>query len=274
MAALRCAWPLKLRHLTLDWNAIGEDGAVSLAEAIQGPAAVLESLDLRSNPLGDRGVGTICEAAAQLDRLRWLGLGETSLGDEGAKAAMRSLAGCVALEGLDIGENLLTDSSCEAVAGLVAVAPRLRCLVLRGFLFEPVRISDAGGQAIARAVAARSLRRRDYAAAHGEDGTSFAAASSAFELDLAYQQVGCKTAMEMAHCCGSWSRFSAFNTEVSTAGVTALANALREHRGAAAAARVNVAQCRVGAGAVELLKKAGLARLDCHGQRCAAKATS
>merc|ERR1719436_2107630 len=91
--------------------------------------------------------------------------------------------------------------------------------------------------------------------------------SCSFELELDYQQVGCNTAAEMAQCYTAWSRLSLFNTEVSTMGAMTLANAFRQHPGSAGVVQLNIAQCRIGAGAVELLRSVGFARLDWHGQR-------
>eukprot|EP00747_Dinoflagellata_sp_TGD_P072982 gnl/TRDRNA2_/TRDRNA2_157701_c1_seq3.p3 gnl/TRDRNA2_/TRDRNA2_157701_c1~~gnl/TRDRNA2_/TRDRNA2_157701_c1_seq3.p3 ORF type:complete len:105 (+),score=12.40 gnl/TRDRNA2_/TRDRNA2_157701_c1_seq3:512-826(+) len=84
-----------------------------------------------------------------------------------------------------------------------------------------------------------------------------------------YQQVGCSTAVQLANCCGAWSRLSLFNTDVATAGATALANALR--REPQTGKRLNVAQCRIGPSAMSLLRTTGsrLARLDTFGQRLA-----
>jgi len=258
MAALRGSWPEALSSLRLDWNSIGSEGAAHLAAALTSPAAIaLRELELRSNPLCDRGVAVVCRAAAQCMGLRWLGLGETSLTDEGACAALPWLRQHPTLAGLDVGENALTDAACEAVAGVVAQAPSLRALVLRGFLFEPTRISDAGGQVLARAVARRA----------GLHSGGRGLAPGPFSLELDYQQVGCGTAAEMAQCHGAWSRLSLFNTEVSTMGAMSLANTFRQRPGSAGGVQLNIAQCRIGAGAVDLLRSAGFSRLDSHGQR-------
>eukprot|EP00927_Polykrikos_kofoidii_P035749 TRINITY_DN30287_c0_g1_i1.p1 TRINITY_DN30287_c0_g1~~TRINITY_DN30287_c0_g1_i1.p1 ORF type:complete len:1178 (-),score=201.03 TRINITY_DN30287_c0_g1_i1:512-4045(-) len=249
MKLLRCGWPEGLESLSLKWNDIGTDGATQLAVALASSAsASLHTLELRSNPLGDRGVVTICEAAAERVGLRWLGMGETSLTDEGAKEAMPQLRWHPTLTGVDIGENLLTDASCKHIAEVIEGAPCLQNLVLRGFLFEPTRIGDAGGKILAAALGRR-----------GND--------SSFALDLDYQQVGCGTAAELARCCGAWSRLSLFNTDVSTMGAMSLASAFRNRRDVASTLRLNVAQCRLNSGAVEMLRGVGFARLDSHGQR-------
>jgi len=250
MATLRKNWPPCLSSLRLDWNFIGEVGASHLGAALASATAerALQSLDLRSNPLGDRGVVAICEGVSECVSLRWLGLGETQLTDTGARDAMPFLQRHLGLTGLDLGENKLTDAGCNYVAQVIADAPSLQTMLLRGYLFEPTRVGDAGGATLVHAVA----QRTGYCLP--------------FELHLDYQQVGCRTATEVARCCCSWSRISLFNTRVATEGALALAQAFRQHP-CARAVRLNIAQCCVGAGAVKLLRDVGFQRLDSHGQR-------
>jgi Ran GTPase-activating protein (RanGAP) involved in mRNA processing and transport len=249
MEYLRASWPENLDSLCLRWNSISCDGAAHLAVSLASQsAAALRSLDLRSNPLSDKGVYAICEAAAQRTGLRDLGLGETMLTDDGARAALPLLMGHPTLEILDIGENLLTDVACGSIAAVVSSALALRVLLLRGFLFEPKRVGDAGGRIVVDAV---TQRRSDLR----------------FDLDMDYQQVGCDTALEISRNCDAWSRISLFNTDVSTMGAMSLANALRQHKTAASRIKLNIAQCRIGEGAVKMLRNVGLARLDSHGQR-------
>ena len=174
------SWPA-LTSLCLDWNSIGHKGAQALASALAKPNA-LRRLDLRSNPLGDAGVLAICRSLPHT--LSWLGLGETMLTDEGAKEVSQSLVGHPSLTGLDLGENLLTDASCHALAGLISHTPFLRRFHLRGYLFEQRRVGDLGGEVLAQAVA-------------GKEG---------FEIELDYQQVGCKTATALAACSPSWQK--------------------------------------------------------------------
>lgn len=251
MAALRSSWPQGLKSLRLSWNEIGPDGATDLAAALAKPeSAALTELDLRSSPLSDRGAVTICEAVAERHGLLSLGLGETSMTDEGASAALPLLQLHPSLSSLDIGENVLTDKACSAAADLLAAAPRLKKVILRGFLFEPTRITDSGGRALATGIARRAAR-----------------GLPALDVDLDYQQVACGTAQDLARCCGAWSRLSLLNTDVSTMGAMAIANAFRQRPELARATRLNVAQCRVNTGAVELLRSAKFMRLDSHGQR-------
>merc|ERR1711904_457523 len=108
------------------------------------------------------------------------------------------------------------------------MGPALCALLLRGFLFEPKRISDVGGKMLVEAVRHRGFHAKKFA------------------LDLDYQQVACGTLSEIAHCCDVWSRISLFNTDVSTMGAMSLANALRQHKTAASRIKLNIAQCRIG----------------------------
>merc|ERR1711957_580018 len=117
-------------------------------------------------------------------------------------------------------------------------------LHLRGFLFEPKRISDVGGRILVKALALRGP----------------ATQGTRFELDLDYQQVACGTAVEMARCCGMFSRISLMNTEVAARGAMGFANSLHHQKNVAASLRLNVAQCRIKEAAVRLLRNVGLAR--------------
>jgi len=258
MYLLSRSWPSTLSSLRLDWNEIGVTGAQHLAAAMkQSSAAALKALDLRSNPLGDAGVISICQSVAAHAALQWLGLGEVLLTDVGATLALQLLCQHPTLTGLDVGENALTDASCSVVAELLAHAPALTSLLLRGFLFEPVRIGDKGGQLLARALVRRCQRLLQTTGRCGE-----------FSLELDYQQLGCGTATELARCPPAiWKRLSLFNTEVSDMGVLSLANSFRAQMGSASATHLNLAQCRLGAGAVRFLRTVGFGRLDSHGQR-------
>ena len=242
LATLEHSWPSALRSLCLDWNGIGPEGALLLSKALA-KNVCLGSLDLRSNPLKDEGVHCICKALLACP-LQWLGLGETMLTDHGAELASKALQGHPSLKGIDIGENSITDTACNSLAQFIQTTPQLQQLYLRGYLFEPKRISDAGGEVLARSVSCK-------------DG---------FELELDYQQVGCKTAAALRN--SLWSRVSLFNTNVSTMGALSLANAFRNGVAQGAEQKwLNVAQCRIAPSAIKLLRSVGFQRLDSHGQR-------
>lgn len=238
LKTLQRAWPPQLSNLCLEWNSISVEGAECLAQALTRPN-VLRRLDLRSNPLGDQGVLRICESLRSTN-LQWLGLGETMLTDRGAELMCKALEFHPALLSLDIGENSITDGACQPLADFIQTVPSLKRLYLRGYLFEPTRITDAGGELLAHALESK----------HG------------FEIELDYQQVGCKTASALADHFSSWTRASLLNTNVSTMGALSLARA-----GNASKKWLNVAQCRIGSSAVRLLRGVGFQRLDSHGQR-------
>ncbi|CAE7948910.1 Nlrc3 [Symbiodinium sp. KB8] len=246
LALLAKSWPPTLCSLCLEWNGIGEEGARHLSTALAQPN-MLQTLDLRSNPLADAGVLCICQAVASQPSspLKWLGLGETLLTDRGAKLAVQALQLHQHLAGLDLGENVITDAACPALAAFIQWSPRLRTLLLRGYLFEPQRVSDIGGQVLARALSSKR----------------------SFELELDYQQVACKTAVALAECSSSWAKVSLFNTDVSTLGALTLANAFRGGRASAEGKWLNVAQCRIAPSSIKLLQQASFRRLDSHGQR-------
>jgi len=243
LETLEHSWPAALSSLCLDWNGIGPEGSRFLARALAKPN-LLRSLDLRSNPLQDEGVLCICKALASCP-LKWLGLGETMLTDHGAELAVKELQGHPCLNGIDLGENSLTDRACTSLAEFIQQTPGLKQLYLRGYLFEPTRISDVGGEVLAQAVSCKE----------------------GFELELDYQQVGCKTAAALAKD-SLWGRVSLFNTNVSTMGALGLANAFRNGVAQGAGQKwLNVAQCRIAPSAIKLLRSVGFHRLDSHGQR-------
>eukprot|EP00434_Breviolum_minutum_P012936 symbB.v1.2.011403.t2/scaffold764.1/size165801/9 len=230
LETLEHSWPAALSSLCLDWNGIGPEGSRFLARALAKPN-LLRSLDLRSNPLQDEGVLCICKALASCP-LKWLGLGETMLTDNGAELAVKELQGHPCLNGIDLGENSLTDRACTSLAEFIQQTPGLKQLYLRGYLFEPTRISDVGGEVLAQAVSCKE----------------------GFELELDYQQVGCKTAAALAKN-SLWSRVSLFNTNVSTMGALGLANAFRNGVAQGAGQKwLNVAQCRIAPSAIKLLR--------------------
>ena len=81
-------WP-RLRFLTLDSNALGDEGVVALLARPRGAARALpalEDLRLDRNEIGGQGVASIAVASMRLPRLLFLDLSFNSLGDSGARA--------------------------------------------------------------------------------------------------------------------------------------------------------------------------------------------
>jgi Ran GTPase-activating protein (RanGAP) involved in mRNA processing and transport len=83
-----------LTSLDLNSNNIGDEGAKAIAEALKRLMAVLTSLDLNSNNIGDEGAKAIAEALkvnAVFRGFFWLRLECNNIGDEGAKAIAEAL---------------------------------------------------------------------------------------------------------------------------------------------------------------------------------------
>ncbi|CAE8589267.1 unnamed protein product, partial [Polarella glacialis] len=295
MAVLQSHWPPFLEELCLDWNNIGEVGAKHMAAALVHGSLV--SLDLRSNPLCDAGVTALCGAAAMCPRLAWLGLGETMLTDAGAVAALPLLDRHPGLTGLDVGENLLTDAACEAVAAVLSGAPQLRRLLLRGFLFEPKRIRDEGGRVLAAALSSRQWRvasgqsqplelELDYQQVGCATASELAKCCVSWRrLSLFNTDVSTLGAMALAKALQQLPEEGALlpnknngnntnnnNTSNSTSNNDNNSNNTSNNNSNNNTSNnnpkkkrwLNVAQCRISASAVAMLRRTGLGRLDVH----------
>mmetsp|Transcript_43305 Transcript_43305/g.143251 ORF Transcript_43305/g.143251 Transcript_43305/m.143251 type:complete len:291 (+) Transcript_43305:18-890(+) len=117
-----------LKHLSLQRNRVGDDGAESLAAALAGGALpALELLYLGENEVGDAGATALAEALREgaCPKLRRLGLQANRLGD-GALEALAAALRAGAMKGgefLYVGGNPFTpagearDALCESLRG-------------------------------------------------------------------------------------------------------------------------------------------------------------
>jgi hypothetical protein len=180
-----------LRTLNLSWNQLFTPHLLS-----DGKCCVTE-IDLRSNPLADPGVACVMGQVDRMPELTTLGLGETSLTDAGVGSLALAKATSV-----DLSENILTDQCVESLGAVLDGAQSLRCLAIRGFLFEPERITDFGFALLHPFLA--GLTRLD-------------------ELVLDYQQLGCGAAILIAATPPPALRtLSLFNTDLRKPGADAL----------------------------------------------------
>jgi Ran GTPase-activating protein (RanGAP) involved in mRNA processing and transport len=146
--------PLRVNRAILLGNALGDGGAVELANGV--PSGKLESL--RRLNLGHCGImddGAKALASAMEEGgmpLARLSLEDNDIGDEGAAAIARAVrsGGVPELRCLDLEDNQIGNSGARALAEAVTEAPELRELWVRGNAFQ-----NAGRDALRNAWAPR-----------------------------------------------------------------------------------------------------------------------
>ena len=136
--------------LRLGDNAVGDDGAASLAEALPN-ASSLATLDVSSNGVGAVGAAALVRGATTLRELSLFG--NEAIGDAGLAAATEAAGagGAASLAYLDAGGCGATETGlvalCEALIARADVFPKLETLVVGG---NPGTQSDAWEPALGR----------------------------------------------------------------------------------------------------------------------------
>lgn len=169
-----------LTELSLRGNAIGDVGALALADALLANRSIAK-LDLSDNLIGEAGAGALASLLSKCAHLRtadfsWnairlggalalaaalkdskvvrLSLAWNGFGDRGGKAIAEALAANRQLLSLDISKNNLREEAAAALAAALALNSTLRSLQLHG---NP--LSDRGVGQLLQAVAVhRSVR--------------------------------------------------------------------------------------------------------------------
>ena len=109
--------------------------------------ANLRTLDLGSNPFGDRGAAVVSAATAQLPQLASLLLDNCSIGDEGALQLSHMLRSSTSIELLDLSANSVGDLGAGSLSCELQSHISLQELLLEGNL-----LSDQGATSFARAL--------------------------------------------------------------------------------------------------------------------------
>lgn len=91
--------------IALSRNAVGDDGAKAIGEALASPGCGLVELHLRMNAIGNEGVGAIGAGLRTNTSLRKLNLRANKFTDEGMQVFADSLAENISLRVLDLGLN-------------------------------------------------------------------------------------------------------------------------------------------------------------------------
>jgi len=131
-----------LKALFVANNAVSEDGAESLAEALdplEGGNDSLQSLDLGANEIGVAGAKALAKALKHNKGLRALYLGSNGIGDKGAKAFAATLKTNDVLGTLFMRKNRITDVALKAL-----VAAMEKNTALTKFDVEPYKLSISG----------------------------------------------------------------------------------------------------------------------------------
>lgn len=129
--ALASALPLsRLTSLVINGDDIGDDGAVSIADALRDPRTSLSLLELYETGITSRGAEAISQALYSFDKndhgtmasrvggsmLTHLSLFGNSIQDEGASALGAALEFNRPLESLDLGGNAISSTGATAIA--------------------------------------------------------------------------------------------------------------------------------------------------------------
>jgi len=122
---------LKLEVLALARNALTDDGAIALADALN-PSAPLKQMDLSSNSIGESGTAAIAKALSRgaLPKLTTLSLKNNDVGDEGIASIAQTSHGT--LEWLNCSGNQIAQPGAAALASALIDGhfPQLRRLGL------------------------------------------------------------------------------------------------------------------------------------------------
>lgn len=160
--AIAAAEHMRLDELVLDWNELGDAGALALAAGWAESASALVSSNSSASASSKRGVGAARagtgSGVGSGQGLRALSLEHNRIGDDGCAALALALCGgvgpgCARLEELFLGYNSLGDAGASALAESLR-QPGLR--TLRTLSLPSTSISDLGAAHLAEALLAAS----------------------------------------------------------------------------------------------------------------------
>ena len=141
--------------LFLSNNSIGDEGAKAIAEALK-VNAVLTSVDLQANSIRDDGAKAIAEALKVNAVVTELWLGGNNIPDEGAKAIAEALKVNAVLTSLDLAGALFSGRIGDDGAKAIAEALKVNAVLTKLNLQYNSNMGDAGKKAVQDAVRGRS----------------------------------------------------------------------------------------------------------------------
>ncbi|XP_068193850.1 MHC class II transactivator isoform X2 [Antennarius striatus] len=116
-----------LRHLDLENNKIGDNGAEELAEVVVS-LFYLEVLNLSQNCIGDHGVKKVAAMLGKLPKLHCLSLYSNMISDEGAESLAAVLPHMASLTELDVKYNKLTDVGAQTLGMSLRFCKKMKAL--------------------------------------------------------------------------------------------------------------------------------------------------
>lgn len=163
-----------LKHLNLEKNQVSDDVLCNLVASGALDTGSLESMNLRFNRIGSRGVQALASSKCCAS-LKWVNLKMNQVGDEGAIALAEMLHGNTSMSLLNLRRQTppLTDRTAFAFACMLKNNSALEQLRLR-----QNRICDGGAAALAAEVAGHVQRLQ-----------SFRGVGAKFELDLEQNRI-------------------------------------------------------------------------------------
>jgi len=164
----------QLKHLNLEKNQVTDDVLCDLVKSGALDAGCLESMNLRFNRIGSRGVQALASSPC-CAALKWVNLKMNQVGDDGAIALAEMLESNSSMSLLNLRRQTppLTDRSAIAFARMLKFNSALEQLRLR-----QNRITDDGAMALAGEVAG-----------HVQRVQSFRGIGARFELDLEQNRI-------------------------------------------------------------------------------------
>jgi Ran GTPase-activating protein (RanGAP) involved in mRNA processing and transport len=164
----------QLKHLNLEKNQVTDDVLCNLVNSGALDAGCLESMNLRFNRIGSKGVEALASSPCCAS-LKWVNLKMNSVGDDGAIALAEMLERNSSMSLLNLRRQTpaLTDRSAVAFARMLKYNSALEQLRLR-----TNRIGDDGAMALAGEVADHVRRLQ-----------SFRGFGARFELDLEQNRI-------------------------------------------------------------------------------------
>jgi len=206
-----------MTEMRLDCNALGDNGAQSVCQALSGAHHItvlsmemngitkascvavgrmmkrvptLSKLYLGNNTLTDDGVAALCSALVDCSAMNEVGLSATNITATGARAVADALQHNASLTSILLNRNPLLDSGVAALCDALAARNTLRCIEL-----ADVGLHTEGCRRLADVYrVSRTLTRLVVGANEfGDDGVAALAA--------ALRENTCLTSVEMERCC-------------------------------------------------------------------------